>query len=543
VFINASRRSAKPWDPNFDPKFCYRCRRYGHLAADNSRAKCKKEERCGRCGGDHATQPCKSEIKSCLRCTDAGRTGDIHHEDWKCKRGLAEDIRVECEKRAAEGPWWWKAYLSIVSLPPNYRAGGTDVPIDFSSLNASTANRVCHCSRSSTADQRNQAFHDTSDFDDGFIAALERPSRSSSQEPTYDLVSPSPVLRTPNEPSVTLAADARAGTDTVAGDSQSPIEVDDDAMEIEGTDGVVDRGPSLEATALESGNEQSPADHNRTPAETLRIQPSDKPADSSRFMNSGLSLHKQSSSSTSGSVAKKTKASQAKKKATEKKATNKKATKKNKATTTSNTPAEQPVVSLSWPSFAPASEDDSTPNTTSDNAAVADGPSFPISNFINEELPANVTFSKGNGPIRHPEADSATASEVVDSSDGAATHQDPQSSYDVTPRLANRNEVEQRHFRPGVVVPRPRATSIAPQLGDEGIVIRDPALGRRQAYRVVAEDGSRHLYLNSAFSDDWSDAPSSDADCHSIWGYSTEELEAIRSRGVLVDYSGIMSDR
>ena len=127
IYIDGVRKPVRPWDPNFDPKFCFRCRRYGHLAVEPGKTTgCRKDPRCGSCGGDHETKGCKSLEHKCVHCAELEGCDDINHPDWRCKRGLPATVKAECDKRAEEGPWWWKAYQSVVSrLPLNHELGDT----------------------------------------------------------------------------------------------------------------------------------------------------------------------------------------------------------------------------------------------------------------------------------------------------------------------------------------------------------------------------------------------------------------------------------
>lgn len=71
---NFSSHKIVELDLNREVRRCYRCHKYGHLAAT-----CKKPEVCGRCAENHETKNCKAEIINfkCVNCSGNHSSGHI----------------------------------------------------------------------------------------------------------------------------------------------------------------------------------------------------------------------------------------------------------------------------------------------------------------------------------------------------------------------------------------------------------------------------------------------------------------------------------
>lgn len=71
---NFSSHKIVELDLNREVRRCYRCHKYGHLAAT-----CKKPEVCGRCAESYETKNCKAEMTSlkCVNCSGKHSSGHI----------------------------------------------------------------------------------------------------------------------------------------------------------------------------------------------------------------------------------------------------------------------------------------------------------------------------------------------------------------------------------------------------------------------------------------------------------------------------------
>jgi Zinc knuckle len=89
ICIDYTYYKVERFTPQFQIKQCFKCQRFGHLAAQ-----CKQQPRCGKCGDSgHCTQECKIDGKvQCALC-------EGNHEAWhtKCPARTKEKRRLERE--------------------------------------------------------------------------------------------------------------------------------------------------------------------------------------------------------------------------------------------------------------------------------------------------------------------------------------------------------------------------------------------------------------------------------------------------------------
>ena len=78
VFLNCRLFNTEKYTPQYQLTQCYKCQRYGHKVGH-----CRGKETCARCGEDHTTKDCETDVHKCANC------GDDHpawHSDCSWRR-------------------------------------------------------------------------------------------------------------------------------------------------------------------------------------------------------------------------------------------------------------------------------------------------------------------------------------------------------------------------------------------------------------------------------------------------------------------------
>ncbi|XP_033753085.1 uncharacterized protein LOC117336583 [Pecten maximus] len=93
------------------PLRCYKCNRYGHIAA-----RCKGALRCQKCGGDHKVVDCKSEDLKCVNC---GGAHSAAYGGCTARKKAVDIVKIQvtehCSRREAVQEYKKKSYAQSVS--------------------------------------------------------------------------------------------------------------------------------------------------------------------------------------------------------------------------------------------------------------------------------------------------------------------------------------------------------------------------------------------------------------------------------------------
>ncbi|GIY04542.1 hypothetical protein CEXT_688631, partial [Caerostris extrusa] len=75
-------------------KRCFKCQQIGHLSYDH-----KNKTMCGKCGEEHDTRKCSSEIKKCVNCTQENKNTETTYQRTIVPSTLnAQHIEIESTK-------------------------------------------------------------------------------------------------------------------------------------------------------------------------------------------------------------------------------------------------------------------------------------------------------------------------------------------------------------------------------------------------------------------------------------------------------------
>jgi hypothetical protein len=85
IFLNCRLFNTEKYTPQYQLTQCYKCQRYGHKAGY-----CRGKEKCGRCGDNHTTKDCETNVHKCANCGD-------DHPAWHpdCPRRREESKRLD----------------------------------------------------------------------------------------------------------------------------------------------------------------------------------------------------------------------------------------------------------------------------------------------------------------------------------------------------------------------------------------------------------------------------------------------------------------
>jgi hypothetical protein len=90
-YIDYQYFTAERYCPQLQITQCFKCSNYGHRATQ-----CKREQKCGKCAGNHNTNECtNTEIK----CTQCGGKHEVWHH--ACPARIAESRRLNAVKKAS----------------------------------------------------------------------------------------------------------------------------------------------------------------------------------------------------------------------------------------------------------------------------------------------------------------------------------------------------------------------------------------------------------------------------------------------------------
>ena len=85
IFLNCRLFPTEKYTPQYQLTQCYKCQRYGYKAGH-----CRGKERWARCGDDHPTKDCETNVHKCANCGD-------DHPAWHpdCPRRREESKRLD----------------------------------------------------------------------------------------------------------------------------------------------------------------------------------------------------------------------------------------------------------------------------------------------------------------------------------------------------------------------------------------------------------------------------------------------------------------